>query len=114
MAEPAVGDEELAVIGEYLCEQSGSCTCDPGPLGEHRQGCGFVPVYSAEKVREVLARRRVYRVGELDDTEGTTGFVDVCDATCDEWACTRLAGHGGNHAAGDSTTVAAVWPIGGV
>lgn len=57
----AIGDEDLAVFGDYLCEQTGRCTCealDTGAQVVHRDDCGYEPVYTVSNVTWALGVRR--------------------------------------------------------
>lgn len=45
----------LRVIGSELCDQAGTCTCDPSLSGTHHPDCGWVPIADMGRVYAALA-----------------------------------------------------------
>lgn len=83
----AIGDEDLAVFGDHLCEQTGRCTCealDTGAQVVHRDDCGYEPVYTVSNVTWALgvSRRAAHRhVRMRPGGQGVTAIREIKEAT---------------------------------
>ncbi len=49
----------LRVIGDYLCEQVGHCTCDTGLINPvHNRHCGWAQIAPMDQIRAVVDAHR--------------------------------------------------------
>lgn len=91
------------------------------PIGDPRSTDAVRPAEATESVLAEKDPNRLYKAGDDDDSASRKGSalswcLDLGRVTLvghymegAPLACTRLKGHGGNHAAGDGTTILGVW-----
>ena len=46
-------ETKFVVVGGYLCEDFGGCTCGYGLYGAHEQYCGIEPIVAMDKIEDI-------------------------------------------------------------